>query len=140
MAPKVGGKLFPGDSVWGGMSGRIRIPPSGCRSLKSSCSIQDLLSVVTLTGCEHFQHCLQPIFSFKWISDMSEHRRVVTHKPPVLVARRRWLHRWVIDLGLQVCHGVGQVLEELGLCLQELLHSGIHLYWLGCSSCWLINF
>jgi hypothetical protein len=41
---------------------------------------------------------------------------------------------------LQVCHGVGQVLEELSLCLQELLHRGTHLYWLGCSSCWLINF
>jgi hypothetical protein len=40
---------------------------------------------------------------------------------------------------LQVCHGVGQVLEELSLCLQELLHRGIHWYWLGCSSCWLIN-
>jgi hypothetical protein len=70
---------------------------------------------------------------------MSEHRRVVTHKLPVFVARRRWLHRWVIDLGLQVCHDVGQVLEELSLCLQELLHSGIHWYWLGCSSFWLIN-
>jgi hypothetical protein len=40
---------------------------------------------------------------------------------------------------LQVCHGVGQVLEELSLCLQELLHSGIHSCWLGCSSCLLIN-
>jgi hypothetical protein len=59
---------------------------------------------------------------------MSENRRVMTHKLPVLVARRWWLYRWVVDLGLQVCHGVGQVLEELGLCLQELLHSGIHLY------------
>jgi hypothetical protein len=44
---------------------------------------------------------------------------------------------------LQVCHSVGQVLEKLGLCLQELLHSGIHLCWLRCSSwsihSWLIN-
>jgi hypothetical protein len=40
---------------------------------------------------------------------------------------------------LHVRHGVGQVLEELSLCLQELLHSGIHLYCLGCSSCWFIN-
>jgi hypothetical protein len=70
------------------MSGRIRIPPSGCRSLKSSCSIQDLLSVVALTGSEHLQHCLQPIFSFKWISGMSEHGRMVTHKLPMLVVRR----------------------------------------------------
>jgi hypothetical protein len=44
---------------------------------------------------------------------------------------------------LQVRHGVGQVLEELSLCLQELLHSGIQWCLLGCSSwtihCWLIN-
>jgi hypothetical protein len=64
---------------------------------------------------------------------------MMTNKLPVLVARRRWLHRWVVDLGLQVHHGVGQVLEELSLCLQELLHSAIHLCLLGCSSCWLIN-
>jgi hypothetical protein len=55
MAPEVGGELVPGDSVWSGMSGSIRIPPSGCRPLKSSCSIQDLLSVITLTGSEHLQ-------------------------------------------------------------------------------------
>jgi hypothetical protein len=30
-------------------------------------------------------------------------------------------------LGLQIRHGVGQVLEELSLCLEELLHGGIHL-------------
>jgi hypothetical protein len=40
---------------------------------------------------------------------MSEHGRVVTHKLPVLVVRCRWLHRWVVDLGLHVCHSVGQV-------------------------------
>jgi hypothetical protein len=39
---------------------------------------------------------------------------------------------------LQVCHGVGQVLEKLGLCLHELLHSGIHLCLSGCSS-WTIH-
>jgi hypothetical protein len=44
---------------------------------------------------------------------------------------------------LQVCHSVGQVLEELSLCLQELLHGGIHLCLPRCSSeailCWLID-
>jgi hypothetical protein len=73
VAPEVGGKLVPGDSVWGGMSSGIRIPPSGCGPLKSSCSIQDLLSVITLTGSEHLQHYLQPILNFKRISGMSEH-------------------------------------------------------------------
>jgi hypothetical protein len=40
-------------------------------------------------------------------------------------------------LSLQICHGVGQVLEELSLRLQELLHGGIHRCLLGCPS-WMI--
>jgi hypothetical protein len=56
---------------------------------------------------------------------MSEHRGVVTHELPVLVAWRLLLHRWIVGLGLQIRHGVGQVLEELSLCLEELLHGGI---------------
>jgi hypothetical protein len=117
VAPEVGGELVPGDGVWGGMSNSIRIPPSGCQPLKSSCSIQDLLSVITLTDSEHLKHCLQTILSFKWIYGMSEHGGMVTHELPVLVAGCRLLHRWIVDLGLQVRHGVGQVLEELSLRL-----------------------
>jgi hypothetical protein len=59
---------------------------------------------------------------------------MVTHELPVLVAGRWLLHRWIVDMGLQIRHSVGQVLEELSLCLQELLHGGIHLCLLGCSS------
>jgi hypothetical protein len=55
----------------------------------------------------------------------------------MLVAGRWLLHRWIVDLGL--CHGVGQVLEKLGLCLKELLHGGIHLHLPGCPS-WTIHF
>jgi hypothetical protein len=138
VAPEVGCELVPCDSVRGGMSSDIHIPPSGCGPLKSSCDIQDLLSVITLTGSEHLQHCLQPILSFKRISSMSEHREVVTHELPVLVARCWLLHRWVVSLSLHVRHGVGQVLEKLGLRLEELQHSGIHLYLLGCPS-WTIH-
>jgi hypothetical protein len=89
--------------------------------------------MITLTGGEH----LQPILSFKQISSMSEHGAMVTHEL-VLVAGRRLLHRWVVSLSLHVCHGVGQVLEKLGLRLEELQHSGIHLYLLGCPS-WMIH-
>jgi hypothetical protein len=68
---------------------------------------------------------------------------MVTHELPVLVAGRRLLHRWIVNLGLQIRHSVGQVLEELSLRLQELLHGGIHLRLPGCSSgtihCWLID-
>jgi hypothetical protein len=41
-------------------------------------------------------------------------------------------------LSLHIRHSVGQVLEKLGLCLEELQHSGIHLYLLGCPS-WMIH-
>jgi hypothetical protein len=74
---------------------------------------------------------------------MSEHWGVVTHELLVLVARRRLLHRWVVSLSLQIRHSVGQVLEKLSLCLEELLHDGIHLRLLGCPAwsihCRLIN-
>jgi hypothetical protein len=72
VAPEVGGELILGDSVWGGVSSDIRIPPSGCGPLKLSCSIQDL-SIIALASSEHFQHCLHLILSFKRISNMSEH-------------------------------------------------------------------
>jgi hypothetical protein len=63
---------------------------------------------------------------------------MVTHELSVLVARCRLLHRWIVELSLQIRHGVGQVLEELSLRLQELLHGGIHLCLLGCAS-WMIH-
>jgi hypothetical protein len=43
---------------------------------------------------------------------MGEHGRTVAHELPLLVHGRRllwWWLRWVVDLGLQVGHSVGQV-------------------------------
>jgi hypothetical protein len=40
----------------------------------------------------------------------------------------------VVDLCLQVGHSVGQVLQELRLSLEKLLHDWIHLYWLWCTA------
>jgi hypothetical protein len=37
-------------------------------------------------------------------------------------------------LFLQVGHSVGQVLQELRLSLEKLLHCRIHLYWLWCTA------
>jgi hypothetical protein len=44
------------------------------------------------------------------------------------------LLRWIVDLSLQVGHNVGQVLEKLGLSLEKLLHSWIHLSLLLCTA------
>jgi hypothetical protein len=37
-------------------------------------------------------------------------------------------------LGLQVGHSVGQVLQELHLILEKLLHGWIHWCWLWCTA------
>jgi hypothetical protein len=54
---------------------------------------------------------------------MGEYWGMVAHELPMLVEWRvLLLLGWIIDLGLQIHHSVGQVLEELGLGLDELLH------------------
>jgi hypothetical protein len=52
---------------------------------------------------------------------------MVAHELVVLVEWRLLLHMWIADLGLQVGHNVGQVLEELSLGLEKPLHGRIHL-------------
>jgi hypothetical protein len=47
---------------------------------------------------------------------------MVAHELVVLVEWRLLLHMWIADLGLQVGHNVGQVLEKLSLGLEKLLH------------------
>jgi hypothetical protein len=42
---------------------------------------------------------------------------VMAHELPVLVARHLLLHRWIVGLGLQIHHSVGQVLE--GVCVSK---------------------
>jgi hypothetical protein len=72
--------------------------------------------VITLSGGEHLAHSLQPIISIKRIGSMGENWRTVAHELPVLVHGRRLLWWWlrrVVDLGLQIGHSVGQVLQEL---------------------------
>jgi hypothetical protein len=50
----------------------------------------------------------------------------MAHELKMLVEWRRLLHRWIIGLSLQVGHSVGQVLKELSLGLEKLLHGRIH--------------
>jgi hypothetical protein len=68
---------------------------------------------------------------------MSEHWRMMARELPVLVHGRMllwWWLRGVVDLGLQVGHSVGQVLQELHLILEKLLHDRIHWCWLWCTA------
>jgi hypothetical protein len=56
-----------------------------------------------------------------------EGRRVVAHEflVPVPGRRRSWLWRLVL-LSLHLLHSVGEVLDQLHLRFEELLHSRIH--------------
>jgi hypothetical protein len=67
---------------------------------------------------------------------MGEHWRTMAHGLPVLVHGRLllWWQRGVVDLVLQVCHSVGQVLQELHLILEKLLHGWIHWCWMWCTA------
>jgi hypothetical protein len=52
---------------------------------------------------------------------------VMAHELTMLVEWRQLLHRSIVNLSLQVGHSVCQVLKELGLGLEKLLHGRIHL-------------
>jgi hypothetical protein len=51
---------------------------------------------------------------------------VMAHELTMLVEWRWLLHKWIVGLSLQVGHSVSQVLEELSLGLEKLLHGRIH--------------
>jgi hypothetical protein len=51
----------------------------------------------------------------------------MVHELTVLVEWHLLLHRWIVDLGLQVGHSAGQVFKKLSLGLEKLLHGLIHL-------------
>jgi hypothetical protein len=46
---------------------------------------------------------------------------VMAYELAVLFEWRLLLHRWIVDLGLQVGHGVSQILAELSLSLEKLI-------------------
>jgi hypothetical protein len=60
----------------------------------------------------------------------------MAHELPVLVqgCLLLLLLRWIVDLSLQVGHSIGQVLEELSLSLEKLLHGQMHLWLLLCTA------
>jgi hypothetical protein len=49
----------------------------------------------------------------------------MAHELMMLVEWRRLRHMWIVGLSLQVGHSVGQVLKELSLGLEKLLHGWI---------------
>jgi hypothetical protein len=94
-------EFFPGDGVGVGMGGEIGLPPRLSCSPQQTGTIQNFLSVITLSGVQLLLHCAQPVFSIHGVRRMSEHRRMTSHEFSTLVPehlrhlRLRW---WLLLL------------------------------------------
>jgi hypothetical protein len=62
------------------------IPPVGRGTLKSSQSVQDLLSVIALGDVQFLRNDLKPVIGIQGVNCMRESRRVMAHKILVLVS------------------------------------------------------
>jgi len=123
-------KLLPSDGVSISVCSNICIPPVRCSSFQYSCSIQDLLTIITMCDVQLLVDDLQPVISIQRIHRVRKCGRMMTHELPVLVPG--WLRGmgWLLVLlRLQVCHGVGEVLDQLHLSSKELLHCWVR-WWL----------
>jgi hypothetical protein len=100
-------EFLPGDGVGVGMGGEVGLPSRLSCSPQQIGTIQNLLSIITLSGVQLPLHGTQPIFSIDGVSRVSEHWGMTSHEFSTLVSghlRPLHLHlrlRW----GLLLLHG-----------------------------------
>jgi hypothetical protein len=103
------------------MGGEVGLPPRLSCSPQQTGTIQNLLSVITLSGVQLPLHGTQPIFSIHGVSKVSKHWGMTSHEFSMLISRHlRHLHlhlrlRWGLLL-LHLLHG-GQSLTIRLDCL-----------------------
>jgi hypothetical protein len=109
-----------GDGVGIGVGGEVGLPPRLSCSAKQTGTIQNLLSVITLSGVQLLLHGTQPIFSIHGVCRVSEQWGMTSHEFSTLVSghlRHLHLHlrlRW--RLLLLLLHS-GQSLTDSLDCL-----------------------
>jgi hypothetical protein len=78
-------EFSPGDGAGVGMGGEVRLPLGlGCSSQQTG-TIQNFLSVITLSGMQLPLHCAQPVFSIHGVRRMSKRWGMTSHKLSTLV-------------------------------------------------------
>jgi hypothetical protein len=131
-------KFFLGDGVGVGMGGEVRLPPRlGCSSQQTG-TIQNFLSVVTLSGMQLPLHSAQLVFSIHGVRRMSEHWGMTSHKFSTLVPGhlRHLRMGWWMLLLLNGDQSLTDGLNRLSLHHEHLLDDhrgwGWQLLLLGC--------
>jgi hypothetical protein len=66
-------EFLPSDGVGVGVGGEVGLPPRLSCSPEQAGTIQNFLSIVTLSGVQLPLHGTQPIFSIHGVSRVSEH-------------------------------------------------------------------
>jgi hypothetical protein len=83
---KASSELFPGDGVGVGMGGEIRLPLRlGCSSQLTG-TIQNFLSVITLSGMQLSLHRAQLVFSIHGVRRMSKRWGMTSHEFSTIVS------------------------------------------------------
>jgi hypothetical protein len=109
---KATSEFFTGDGVRVGMSGEIRLPPRLSCSSQQTRTIQDFLSVITLSGMQLPLHCAQPVFSIHGVRRVSKRWGMTSHEFSTLVSGhlrlrlRGWLLLLVLNGGQSLTNGL----------------------------------
>jgi hypothetical protein len=91
-------KFLPSDGVGVGVGGEVGLPPRLRYSPQQTGTIQNFLSVITLSSVQLPLHGTQPIFSIHGVSRVSEHWGMTSHEFSTLVSRHLRLRLWGTDI------------------------------------------
>jgi hypothetical protein len=129
-------EFLPSDSVGVGVGGEVGLPPRVSYSSQQTGTIQNFLSVVTLSGVQLPLYGMLPIFSIHGVSRVSEHWGMTSHEFSVLVSRHLRHLRWgLMLLLLHSGQSMTNGLDCLSLHQEHLLYRHRGRWWqllLGC--------
>jgi hypothetical protein len=142
---KIISEFLPGDGVGVGAGGEVGLPPRLSCSPQQTGTIQNFLSVITLSDVQLPLHGTQPIFSIHGVSRVSKHWGMTSHEFSTLVSRHMW-HlrlRWGLLLLLHSGQSLTNSLDCLSLHQEHLLYCHREWWWqllLRCLilRCWLL--
>jgi hypothetical protein len=142
---KIISEFLPGDGVRVGVDGEVGLPPRLSCSPQQTGTIQNFLSVITLSGVQLPLHGTQPIFNINGVNGVSEQLGMTSHEFSTFVSRHLRHLRWGLLL-LHLLHsgqGLTNSLNFLSLHQEHLLycHRGwwwLLLLWCLILRCWLL--
>jgi hypothetical protein len=128
-------EFLPGDGVGVGMGGEVGLPPRLSCSSQQTGTIQNFLTIITLSGVQFPLHGTQPIFSIHGVRRVSERWEMTSHEFSTLVSRHLRLRWGRMMLLLHSGQSLTNGLNCLSLHQEHLLYRHRGRWWqllLGC--------